>query len=192
MGVEVDWSKAPEGATHYAPKREESCFYRAVFWRVKAGRGVEAWSINDDGSLQHYDRPAWIGSDINRLIPRPTAWTGGGLPPVGTVCEVLNSALDRPEWERCTILFMGKFKAVYESESCHERVADVSEDWMISFRPLRTPEQIAAEERLHEVRNACTSIADTLDGLRGKTKIERAALSVVEAMIAVGYRKVTP
>ena len=60
------------------------------------------------------------------------------------------------------------------------------------FRPLRTPEQIAAEERLHNVRNACSAIADTLDDLRGKTKVERAALAVVEAMIDAGYRKVTP
>lgn len=108
------------------------------------------------------------------------------------MCEVLNNTLDQPEWERCTILFMGKFKAVYESESCHERVADVSESWMISFRPLRTPEQIAAEERLHNVRNACSAIADTLDSLRGKTKVERAALAVVEAMIDAGYTRVDP
>jgi hypothetical protein len=59
------------------------------------------------------------------------------------------------------------------------------------FRPIRTPEQIAADERLHNVRNACSAIAETLDDLRGKTMVERAALAVVEAMIDAGYRKVT-
>ncbi len=183
MGVEVDWSKAPEGATHWS-------FGHAYPW-MKESDGVVFRYVLDGWMAVH---PQELAKQIIRkATPRPAesapVWAGEGLPPVGTVCEVLNNTLDRPEWERCTILFMGKFKAVYESDSCHERVADVSEDWMISFRPLRTPEQIAAEERLHSVRNACSAIAETLDALRGKTKLERAALRVVEAMIDAGYAR---
>ena len=72
------------------------------------------------------------------------AWTGEGLPPVGTVCEVLNNELHSPKWELCTILFTGKYKVVYDSESCSERASHIE---TAHFRPLRTPEQIAAEER---------------------------------------------
>jgi len=179
---EIDLSKAPEGATHY---RKDS----ALPWRMLEDGEWYCWEPDEENWIAISDP---IPEQYFPIGDRPdAAWAGEGLPPVGTVCEVLNNTLDQPEWERCTILFMGKFKAVYESESCHERVADVSESWMISFRPLRTPEQIAAEERLHNVRNACTAIADTLDSLRGKTKVERAALAVVEAMIDAGYAKVT-
>lgn len=116
-------------------------------------------------------------------VDRPSTWTGEGLPPAGTVCEVLNNTLDRPEWERCTILFMGKFKAVYESESCHERVADVSEDWMISFRPIRTPEQIAADERRAAILE-----------MKGHLSFSdyREAEQHCAALYDAGYRKVTP
>lgn len=140
---EIDWSKAPEGATHWHD--EYDCY--VACW-VKEQEGQRYYLRADGlGCTWLRDRnPLPIDKCIPRTAAQP-AWSGEGLPPAGTVCEVLNNTLDRPEWERCTILFMGKFKAVYESDSCHERVADVSESWMISFRPLRTPEQIAAEER---------------------------------------------
>lgn len=184
----IDWNEAPEGFDYAItpapgwdgdPARKGSI----QFVRKIAGGGF----MTMHGTYPVMGPQGWMA-----VAERPAPWTGEGHPPAGTVCEVLNNTLDQPEWERCTILFMGKFKAVYESESCHERVADVSESWMISFRPLRTPEQIAAEERLHNVRNACSAIADTLDSLRGKTKVERAALAVVEAMIDAGYTRVDP
>ncbi len=96
---------------------------------------------------------------------------------------MLNNTLDRPEWERCTILFMGKFKAIYESESCHERVVDVSESWIISFRPIRTPEQIAAEER----REAILEMKGFLS-FSDYREAERHCADLYDA----GYRKVTP
>lgn len=70
------------------------------------------------------------------------AWVGIGLPPVGTVCEVLNG-MPNSEWERCTILYSGKHRVMYDSESCSERVGFIED---LIFRPIRTPEQIAAEE----------------------------------------------
>lgn len=119
--------------------------------------------------------------------PEPEAWSGEGLPPAGTVCEVLNNTLDRPEWERCTILFMGKFKAIYESESCHERVADVSESWMISFRPLRTPEQIAAEERDKAIDMMMADYEFTVGSCTHQLFRHQA-----ERLHEAGYRKVNP
>jgi len=80
-------------------------------------------------------------------------WQGVGLPPVGTVCEVLNRNLGNAEWERCTILYSGKHRVVYSSESCEERTAFI--DSLLTFRQLRfirTPEQIAADEREKAVK----------------------------------------
>ncbi len=173
MGVEIDWSKAPEGAIAALVRQPLFVDRVETFHEV----GVEYFRGEDVSGFPYRLRVGRVTK-----VDRPSTWTGEGLPPAGTVCEVLNNTLDGPEWERCTILFMGKFKAVYESESCHERVADVSEDWMISFRPIRTPEQIAAEER----EKAIDEIAKILDGLWSS---EREAAGFLHD---AGYRKVTP
>lgn len=179
MGVDLDWSKAPEGTVGALVAKPDNVHFPEVSfvaWAKRVGCGIRAVSSEDYRSL-HGIADAWD------YVERPAEpWVGEGLPPAGTVCEVLNNTLDRPEWERCTILFMGEFKTVYESDSCHERVADVSEDWMISFRPLRTPEHIAAEER----EKAIDEIATILDGLWSS---EREAAGF---LYDAGYRKVTP
>ncbi len=157
----IDWSKAPHGATHY---RKDS----ALPWRMLEDGEWYCWEPDEENWIAISDP---MPEQYLPIGDHPAAeWTGEGLPPAGTVCEALNNTLDRPEWERCTILFMGKFKAVYESESCHERVADVSESWMISFRPLRTPEQIAAEEREKAIEEMARigTMADTPKSMAAK------------------------
>jgi hypothetical protein len=46
----------------------------------------------------------------------------GELPSVGMECAVLNNRLGHATWEKGEILFIGKFKVVYNSESGNERV----------------------------------------------------------------------
>jgi hypothetical protein len=176
---EIDWSTAPEDATHWQP---ENSLLRAA-WIKKEGwqhwfrlEGQANW-VEFKGAL------ADLGTMIQRPAESPVPWSGEGLPPVGTLCEVMNSTLDNPDWERCTILFMGKFKAVYESESCHERVADVSESWMIDFRPIRTPEQIAAEER--------QSAIDEMWSAYWHPDVPTAK-EALGLLYDAGYRKLTP
>lgn len=73
----------------------------------------------------------------------------GELPPVGTVCEVFNHEFgSNAAWEKCTILFMGKFKCVYSSDSCHERVGNVDLTGVIEFRPIRTEREKFIEAAL--------------------------------------------
>lgn len=77
--MSIDWSKAPEGATHYG---DNSNGY------------VECWYRLFDGELEYKwaDTPemAWLrlrnaNRGIHSLVARPKAeWTGTGLPPVGT------------------------------------------------------------------------------------------------------------
>ena len=103
-------------------------------------------------------------------------WNGEGLPPVGTVCAVLNSDLGNPQWERCTILYSGKHRVVYDSESCEERVAFIEDLKFRQARPIRTPEQIAAEE---------------IQKIRDEIKWQKPRLGPcpVEQMYLLGYRK---
>lgn len=117
----------------------------------------------------------------------PEPWLGGGLPPSGTACEV-----DYCEsWQRCEVI-------AHFSQRCGMVAAFTVEfsDGAKSldafgaehFRPIRTPEQIAADNRLHEIRNALTAIHA---GQSFPTDLVRGNIvsATVEAMIDAGYRK---
>lgn len=179
----IDWNEAPEWATGHGLMNGgfgiEKVWFNAEQYQYQHMRGRGGY-----GPYPFGDGNAAIG-EIHFQQHRPAPWSGEGLPPAGTVCEVLNNTLDRPEWERCTILFIGKFKAVYESESCHERVADVSESWMISFRPIRTPEQIAAEEREKAIEALAVELAGHWSSEAVSLQRETAAY-----LHDIGYRRV--
>lgn len=63
--------------------------------------------------------------------------------------------------------------------------------WLDSeeMRPPRTPEQIAADERLHKIRNAATDIASTLEACSKTVAYKDIAATVLEAMIDAGYAR---
>nr|WP_314614159.1 hypothetical protein [uncultured Pseudomonas sp.] len=65
-------------------------------------------------------------------------WNGEGLPPVGVDCEYF----DGGEWMRCEVVAHRNNAAVVLSD-CYEP-AFVSQQ---ELRPIRTPDQVAAEER---------------------------------------------
>lgn len=182
MGVEIDWSKAPEGATHYAGDD---------------GARNKWLKVKPSGSVFHHDGHSWIKypegspfreSHLRGSIARPeiAEWNGEGLPPAGTVCEAWHMGSEQGVVE---VRYSGECMVLWSVSRKHEQCS-ASQNY--TFKVLRTPEQMAEEERLHNVRNACTDISRTLDDLRGRTKVERAALAVIEAMIDAGYRKVTP
>lgn len=130
---EIDWSKAPEGATH---------FYKCgnMFLKVE-GDGMVSY-LRTDGVWEH--NRCHVDSYGGYLIPRPPDWSGDGLPPVGTVCEYY---ADEDTWRRCEIIAHKDGKAVAWVNHAHI--------WASSgafLRPIRTPEQIAAEERNKAIR----------------------------------------
>lgn len=75
---------------------------------------------------------------------QPEPWDGEGLPPVGTVCEAQIGA----SWVECTVLV----HHAIEGRPCAVWVTPDGKKSGIwdapGFRPIRTPEQIAREERL--------------------------------------------
>lgn len=118
---------------------------------------------------------------------RKTEWNGEGLPPVGTVCEIKNS---RMGWVRCEIIAHKHFDCGAKPHAIawiDGNNIDQSEG--IRFRKIKSPEQIAAEERLHKIRNAHTAIARTLDSFRGDIPAEGVSRTIIEAMIDAGYSK---
>jgi hypothetical protein len=142
--IEIDWSDAPEGATHFM-----------------GGRHCPWYRKDKDGSWFFWTGFIWVSTyvspdAISEVIQRPSpARSGEGLPPVGTLCEICaekdNSQLVKHEGKRARIVahsvkIGGQKIAVYEvvdgagNSEYHALPAG-------NFRPIRTPEQIAADER---------------------------------------------
>ena len=137
---EIDWSKAPEGATHCAPeglsREPRVCWYR---------RHEDRWEYFSP-NRREWRRSANGQEFHDRLIPRPTQWRGpeDGLPPVGTVCE----ARHHGGWAECEII-----AHVRAPENCIEAVYQAADDWdwlssPSNFRPLKSDKERAVEAAL--------------------------------------------
>ena len=79
--MNIDWSKAPDGATHCDINDKTSSMWMAfthIGWFYSTGKF---------GWLKYCEDP-----DESSFMPRPTQqppqWNGEGLPPVGTVCNI--------------------------------------------------------------------------------------------------------
>lgn len=138
MSKEIDWSKAPEGATHYLPESED---YFASW--IKPG-----FSMREESQLD------WVEDDHNGAehlhVARPKVWNGEGLPPAGTVCEFrVKKSRVVSEFEKVRVQYLSEYTFVglrlnpkngAETEViCHPSTAN--------FRPIRTAEQIEADNR---------------------------------------------
>lgn len=137
------------------------------------GDGIEAAYL----AIQHHDD--WVRAG-------PPAWTGEGLPPVGTVCEHSTDEntdnSEKGQWRQVEIVAHHQFHTTdyvcaiwvsgdevsYSSEGEH-------------FRPARTPEQIVADER----EAAITDIALILGKDPKRPVIREKAAIIYDA----GYRK---
>ena len=139
--MEIDWSTAPEGATHWGPDTDRHC---ESWYEVRDGEIVRYLPADD--ALQPM-LPAVAGSayyhPVDDLVGRPAPWTGEGLPPVGTVCEYY---ADDGVWRSCEIVAHKDGQAVVWVSNAHIWASSGA-----SLRPIRTPEQIAAEQALAEI-----------------------------------------
>ena len=142
--VEIDWSQAPEGATHYQP--HQGAYY-------KYSPSHRCWLIWS--SDRPMGEPRWhkaSGTDEKQLIARPAAWDGTGLPPVGTVCIVkphntLWGFSSTAGHERTVLAYHGEFVWLGQGNMALETTRIDKVD----FLPLRTPEQIAIGDRVKMV-----------------------------------------
>lgn len=186
---EIDWSKAPEWATHYglAGRFKHPVWVSDDRYTYADGRqGGKVYSISRG--------EGWSIEELYTVSSRPAAWNGTGLPPVGTVCEALwNEASDT--WLKSKV-----FGANEHGQPIHRweegpRIYEYQASPLHGpngtayFRPIRTPEQIAAEERdkaRTEVLNAMTE-AGAADEPQ---PLWEHRLKVVGEMLDMGFRKI--
>jgi hypothetical protein len=125
-----------------------------------------------------------FSADQVRRVCEP--WNGQGLPPVGTDCEFTHTGLSG-EWVKCHVV--GYYKGHmyghtnhhlwdYKDGACHVQL-DEGPPTAVIFRPIRTPEQLAAEEREAAI-GAMAELSPLLD--KGWSK------RVCEALYDAGYR----
>lgn len=173
---EIDWSKAPKWAT---------------------GRGVvglcnsPVWLSQDQYTYvdgQQGGRTFYFGSgegfsldEIREVAERPSPWNGTGLPPVGVVCQV---EPHNTYWGLVTLDPVEMKIAAYHDDLVWLIDKEGKNHWTrtdkADFRPIRTPEQIAAEKRKRAV-DEMQRLAST-DPMHGR--------KVCAALYDAGYRKV--
>jgi hypothetical protein len=143
---QIDWSKAPEwadahGDVHCITTRN-IWFNDNVYMYVGDSRSYKWMDLSTDLIHNHGRR------SVTNIQARPVPWTGEGLPPVGTVCEALiTSSLGAREWRKCKVIHHCRTSAAVAHGPEFGLV-----EWGHGFRPIRTPEQIAAEEREKSIK----------------------------------------
>lgn len=180
MALIIGWSQAPEDATHYSPetldwlpcwvKREDTSWY--------------VWPTNGSGNRWIEDSD--FEGSVPFLIPRPPtpSWNGEGLPPVGTLCEHFGTS-NHTDWIEVEILGHGHVRhrdVAFFDYLIGTRDYTVSYSTANNFRPIRTPEQIAAEEREKAI-GAMVAVSPLID--KGWSR------KVCGALYDAGYRKTT-
>lgn len=167
--MSIDWSCAPAEATHYCIGDDLNP------WRKIVGTTVYAinrkkwvmWSSFNEGYMPAYYAP----------IPLET-WDGQGLPPVGITCESWRSGVRRI----VKILGHGDEYIFVREDDGREILLSIGDGR--EFRPLRTPEQIAAEER----EKAIDAMLD-LDPPHESGFIMTSRRQFCEILFDAGYRR---
>lgn len=135
--TQIDFAKGPEGATHYCNDTWYQC--NVSHWRYWSPTTL-AWQVTPYASPENF---SWWSASVSR---QDQEWNGSGLPPVGTVCEFMkHNSPPAPEgkWLIGEILYLSRFTVIISGDMCEH----VHHPRNCSFRPIRTPAQLAAEER---------------------------------------------
>jgi hypothetical protein len=164
---EVDWSKAPEGATHYNTECGYPWLKETPISYFVDGYWIEYVGTSYRRGMTH----------LKNAVKRPQGWDGVGLPPVGAECEY---HLDKDEWISGEV-----FGHRLCSNGDVEVFVNLKNNWDYSsalgrFRPIKTPEQIAAEDRNLAIKEMCEVAS------KRSTK----GLTLMESLYDAGYRKV--
>ncbi|HCI1953203.1 TPA: hypothetical protein NOE94_005898 [Pseudomonas aeruginosa] len=144
--MSIDWSKAPEGATHWEPTGPE--FHEG--WMKEEGEKWFWWSEVTKEWVETFSVPVKRKATFEAR-PQET-WDGQGLPPAGLLVEW--KAGSDHEWRRVTVLAYANGDAWLQPEDGDSFIVGNP----ANFRRIRTPEQIAAEEREKAVGDMAMSI----------------------------------
>ncbi|WP_157814490.1 hypothetical protein [Pseudomonas aeruginosa] len=139
--MSIDWSKAPEGCIGaFARIISKTAFF--VF-----SKRPSDYSSREGYEGEGEDGPYHVFSEYWEWIDKP--WDGQGLPPVGAEVEanfpVTDTTGTHYHWRRVIVAVAGIPGA--ERECLVYDAENTKPAWVDELRPIRTPEQIAAEER---------------------------------------------
>lgn len=178
--TDIDWSKAPEGFPVWIESHYKS---DPSNWHVRAEKGYK-----DRKGGMWFDHQVEDGECTVHLRPE---WNGEGLPSVGTVCEQAPRGVAEHArevlWRKVRIIahledsrLTGPVAVYLPTDgqaNCDQAVASC-------FRPIRTAEQIAADERKQAVEQMClASMGQSCPPI---------CTAAAEALYEAGYRKVQP
>jgi len=131
----IDWSKAPEGATQCDVGSRQP-------WEKVEGDFIYFFGTRTRRWLRL--TPTKEVNGRKGIIQRPTPYNGTTLPPVGTVCEIFRY----DDWEKCTVV------AHVTHRNTAMAVAQMDGSWCAyqssSFRPISTEREtaVAAMDKL--------------------------------------------
>jgi len=174
MNEQIDWGNAPEWATKHGligMGRQPIWFNKSEYTYVNGQQG---------GRVFLFDGPGYPIAGVVDATERPTtpSWSGEGLPPVGVVCEVEYDD-GRQIWHEAEVIYHKKdgprIAAAMLIGDGRDKLV-----WVSQFRPIRTPEQIAADEReaaVDAMVKACPYPGST------STRLD------CESLYSAGYRK---
>ena len=197
--MNIDWSKAPEGATHW----DKGINNRVAGW-MKLEDGVWYWWP----AANAFSCPKKWHASLNQhmiqtegFVERPAPWTGEGPPPVGTVCEWAGCTFapedpkepDLHIGDHVTIIAHfkdGEFDLAAFTFNPQTHNPDRGTAWVNQgahgcFRPIRTPEQIAAEER----KKAHEELMHHIAGYMGRDNPHSADDGLAKYLLDHDYRK---
>lgn len=131
------FDSAPDFATHWDPVDRN--------WLRQIGLTSLVWDKNTGWSSHEGQYPNDL-SCMGRLYERPASaeWNGEGLPPVGIFCEYERLACKF--WIRCEVLAHRNNAAVVIDDSYDCELVESRR-----LRPIRTAEQIAADQKQQEI-----------------------------------------
>lgn len=178
----IDWSKAPEGATRYHPETSKVIEH----WLKLVGDEEWIWT-----SVGKRWMPNIVAVEDGEYHERPSyEWTGKGLPPADIKCEVFEGD-GYINWTEDKTYLLGQRVTVRASfvNDCDQNISAIELDdgkcvCILSklLRPIRTPEQIAAEK------------ADAAIFELGQLMISNRRISnehaIARILYEAGYRKV--
>lgn len=142
----IDWSKAPEGATHYDPVDQN--FLREV------GPALLIYHINVGWVVPHHCQYAHTVEDTVRPLMIRPAWNGEGRPPVGTVCEVIpcNTLWGFSVLDTYTGIILAYHADFVWVDLGVPGLPVTTRIDKVDFRLIRTAEQIEADQKKQEIQ----------------------------------------
>lgn len=147
--MQINGFTMPQGATHFCPAFGR---YPNRAFRLSAG-GWAKWTGFEWRDLPRSPTDSALSNMM--ALPAETSWNSEGAPPAGIQVEIKLKST-RADWCPATVLFCQDDALVIAWKA--EGVARPTTLSAVDIRPIRTAEQIAAEERKAREAELATAI----------------------------------